>query len=93
MRLRQPFTPRYCGRREYAARVALDVVSLLSAAFWLAHVTWFQHQPLSFRAALVTGMAYLSAVSLDTLRRVPMNVATPPARGVATPTPATDPKD
>jgi len=93
MRLRYPFTPRYCGRREYATRVALEIAALLVSAFWLAHVTWFQHQPISLRAALVTGMAYLSAASIDTLRHDPLSAAAAPTRVAAAPNPATDQED
>jgi phosphate/sulfate permease len=91
--MRSPFTPRQCGRREYATWVALEIAGLLAAAFWLAHVAWFQHQPISLRAAIVTGMAYLSAASVDRLR--PLSAATAPTRAVAAPNPATesDPED
>lgn len=71
VRVRCPFTPRYCGPHEYAARIAVEVVLLVTGVFALACVHWFQVQPLSLRAAIVTGLAYLSATGVDTLHRLP----------------------
>jgi len=85
--------PHYCGPREYTARVVLEVAVLLAAAYALACSTWFQHQPISFRAALVTGMAYLSAASIDTLRHQPPSAVAAPTRAATVPNPATDPEE
>ena len=61
---------RPCTRRVYAARVALEVIVLLTVIAGLASVPWFRHEPALARFAIAAVPCGISAASAATMRRL-----------------------
>jgi len=69
---------RPCTGRVYAARVALEVIVLLTEIAALAAVPWFWHEPALARLAIAAVPCAISAATAATIRRA----ARAPADGV-----------